>query len=104
MTEPLEMQRSSRSPEVIRARLGDWLRTRQPDAEITDFQGTSANGMSSDTLMVDATWSGDDGPATHRLVVRVAPDMNDVPVFPTYDLSRQYELIREVGERTTVPV
>jgi aminoglycoside phosphotransferase (APT) family kinase protein len=100
MTEPLEMQRSSRSPEVIRARLGDWLRTHQPDAEITDFQGTSANGMSSDTLMVDASWSGEQ----HRLVVRVAPDLTDVPVFPSYDLTRQFELIRAVGEQTTVPV
>jgi aminoglycoside phosphotransferase (APT) family kinase protein len=100
MTEPLEMQRSSRSPEVIRARLGDWLRTHEPDAEITDLQGTSANGMSSDTLMVDANWSG----APHRLVVRVAPDLTDVPVFPSYDLTRQFELIRAVGEQTTVPV
>ena len=105
MTEtPLEMQRSSRSPDVVRARLGDWLRTQQPDAEITDFEGTSANGMSSDTLMVDATWTVDGIAEPHRLVARVAPDMHDVPVFPSYDLTRQFELIRAVGEQTTVPV
>jgi aminoglycoside phosphotransferase (APT) family kinase protein len=105
MTEtPLDMQRSSRSPDVVRARLGEWLRGHPPDAEITDLQGTSANGMSSDTVLFDATWTEDGTPVEQRLVARLAPDPDDVPVFPTYDLTRQFELIRAVGEQTTVPV
>lgn len=96
----MELQRSSRSPEAVRARLQNWLRRRRPDAEITEVAGTSATGMSSDTLLVDAAWGG----AAHRLVVRVAPRADDVPVFPSYDLTRQFELIRLVGERTRVPV
>ena len=43
-------------------------------------------------------------PADHRLVARVAPDADDVPVFPRYDLPGQFEVIRLVGELTDVPV
>jgi aminoglycoside phosphotransferase (APT) family kinase protein len=105
MTEmPTEMQRSSRSPEVLRARLETWLRGHRPDAAITDLQGTSANGMSSDTLLFDAIWTADGTAVERQLVARLAPDPEDVPVFPAYDLTRQFELIRAVGEQTTVPV
>lgn len=106
MTEspPTEMQRSSRSPDELRDRLQAWLRNRCSDAEITDLQGTSANGMSSDTVLFDATWTDGAAPQAERLVARVAPEAVDVPVFPTYDLTRQFELIRAVGERTDVPV
>lgn len=102
MTEqpPAEMRRSSREPEVQRARLQEWLRARHPEAVITDLQGTSANGMSSDTLVIDATWDG----AEQRLVARLAPDLADVPVFPHYDLTRQFDLIRVVDGQTDVPV
>jgi aminoglycoside phosphotransferase (APT) family kinase protein len=105
MTEmPTEMQRSSRSPEIVQGRLEEWLRGHRPDATVTDLQGTSANGMSSDTLLFDATWSDGGRPEDHRLVARLAPDAGDVPVFPAYDLTRQFELIRAVGQHTTVPV
>src|SRR5437764_15155327 len=104
MTEPMELQRSSRSPEQLRARLQDWLRERRPDAEIVDLQGTSANGMSSDTLLFEARWTDGAAPAAHRLVARLAPGADDVPVFRSYDLTRQFELITAVGEQTDVPV
>jgi aminoglycoside phosphotransferase (APT) family kinase protein len=98
------MQRSSRSPEVLRARLEDWLRGKHADASIPELQGTAANGMSSDTLLFDATWTDADGPQVHRLVTRLAPDAVDVPVFPSYDLTRQFDIIRTVREQTDVPV
>jgi aminoglycoside phosphotransferase (APT) family kinase protein len=104
MTEPMEMQRSSRSPEELRARLQEWLRGHHPDAQITDLQSTSANGLSSDTLLFDAAWTDGAGRAERRLVARVAPDAADVPVFPSYDLTRQFELITDVGAQTDVPV
>src|SRR4051812_49332226 len=102
MTEPQtpEMRRSSRDPAVQRERFAEWLCGKHADAEVTDLQGTSATGMSSDTLLVDATWSGD----AHRLVVRRAPHAEDVPVFPAYDLTRQFRIIRAVAEHTDVPV
>ncbi|MFN2562176.1 MAG: phosphotransferase family protein [Jatrophihabitans sp.] len=101
---PMELQRSSRAPEVIRPRLQEWLRGHRPDAVISGMQGTSANGMSSDTLIFEATWTDESGPRVESLVARVAPDAADVPVFPAYDLTRQFDLIRAVGEQTEVPV
>src|SRR5947209_19036499 len=101
---PLEMQRSSRAPAAIRPRLEQWLRSKRPDAVISDVRGTSANGMSSDTLIFQASWTEELGPRTESLVARVAPDAADVPVFPSYDLTRQFELIRAVAEQTAVPV
>ena len=57
MTEelPTELRRSSREPEVLRGALGEWLRGKHADARITDLQTTSATGMSSDTLLFDAS-------------------------------------------------
>jgi aminoglycoside phosphotransferase (APT) family kinase protein len=97
---PTELRRSSRAPDVLQARLQEWLRGRHADAVVDDVAATSANGMSSDTLLFDATWAGEQ----HALVARLAPDAEDVPVFPSYDLTRQFDLIRAVGEQTDVPV
>jgi aminoglycoside phosphotransferase (APT) family kinase protein len=102
------MTRSSRDPAAVRHDLEHWLAQRLPsgaDPEISSIAGTSANGMSSETLLVDASWVDDDGHrAEQRLVARLAPDPHDVPVFPEYDLKRQFDVIRIVGERSTVPV
>ena len=97
------MQRSSRDPAQLRVALERWLTDRLPggaDPSITQLHPTSANGMSSETLLFDATWGGEE----RHLVARVAPDVHDVPVFPSYDLTRQYRVIKQVGELTGVPV
>lgn len=74
------------------------------DHEVTGIEGTSATGMSSETLLFDAGWR-EDGQLRHeRLVARVAPDLRDVPVFPSYDLPGQFETIRTVAQLTDVPV
>jgi aminoglycoside phosphotransferase (APT) family kinase protein len=99
--------RSSRDPELVRAGLEAWLATKLPVGaapRITGLEGTSANGMSSETLLLDATWTEDGEPRVERLVSRLAPDDKDVPVFPAYDLLRQFEVIGLVGERSDVPV
>ncbi|MGH9137603.1 MAG: phosphotransferase family protein [Acidimicrobiales bacterium] len=101
------LHRSSRDPEQLGGSLEQWLATQLPDAaapRLTALQSTSDNGMSSDTVLFDAAW--EEGAETHaeRLVARIAPSPGDVPVFPSYDLRRQFETIRLVGELTTVPV
>lgn len=102
------MQRSSRDPEVLRARLEAWL---AGVVDATDgptvgaLSGTDANGMSSDTVLFDASWTATDGTSyDERLVARIAPDAGDVPVFPAYDMPGQFETIRIVHELTGVPV
>ena len=102
-----ELQRSSRDRDEVQARLRAWLATKLPDGaspRITALEGTSANGMSSETLLFDATWSDGGTPRDERLVARLAPGEDDVPVFPCYDLGRQFDAIRLVGELTDVPV
>ena len=95
-----ELQRSSRDPDQLRRRLEVWLATKlPPDAApvIGSLEGTSANGMSSETLLFDAEWTRDGARCPQRLVARVAPDAADVPVFPSYDLDRQFQAIGLVG-------
>jgi aminoglycoside phosphotransferase (APT) family kinase protein len=107
MTEPMRMQRSSRDPDQTRIRLEQWLaQTLGPESSptVADLAGTDANGMSSDTMLFRARWRADDGPRDERLVARVAPDAADVPVFPTYDMQGQFDVIRQVGSLTEAPV
>jgi aminoglycoside phosphotransferase (APT) family kinase protein len=102
-----EMARSSRDHAVLRDRFERWLAGRLPtgaDPAVTSMASTDTNGMSSETLLVTATWTEDGAPRHERLVTRMAPDPADVPVFPSYDLARQYEVIRLVGDLTDVPV
>jgi aminoglycoside phosphotransferase (APT) family kinase protein len=101
------MTRSSRDREQMRHAFETWLAARLPAGaapSVSEWEGTAATGMSSDTVLLRAAWT--EGGARHdeRLVARFAPDEHDVPVFPEYDLGRQFEVIRRVGERTNVPV
>jgi len=102
------ISRSSRDPQSLAARLEPWLRrvVDDPAATVDAVDIPESNGMSSETLLLEATWTdeGAAAPTPHRLVARVAPAGEDVPVFPDYDLSRQFDAMRLVGERTDVPV
>jgi aminoglycoside phosphotransferase (APT) family kinase protein len=105
--EPMRMQRSSRDSHDMQQHLQSWLSTTLGDGAnpvVDSLAGTDANGMSSDTILFHATWSGDDGPHDEQLVARVAPAAADVPVFPKYDMQGQFDAIRKVGELTEVPV
>lgn len=96
-------QTSTRDRDEMRGRLEAWLAGRHGDRtpwvhELVTPEGT---GMSSDTVLFDVTWS--DG--THdRLVARLAPDADAVPVFPTYDLDLQFATMSEVAARSPVAV
>ena len=92
-----EMQRTSRDPERLRQRLEAWFASRLPagaDPVVPGLEGTARTGMSSDTLLFDLAWTEDGRRRTDRLVARVAPDLSDIPVFPSYDMVRQFEVIR----------
>ena len=105
--EVTDLKRSSRDRDEVRRRLEAWLATKLPPGaapRIDALEGTSANGMSSETLLVDARWREDGVERSERLVARLAPGAEDVPVFPSYDLGRQFDAIRLVGELTDVPV
>jgi aminoglycoside phosphotransferase (APT) family kinase protein len=101
------MQRSSRDAADVPNTLADWLATQLPDGadpSVTMHSGVDANGMSSETLVLDAAWTEDGAPRTAELVARVAPSLQDVPVFPSYRLQDQFDAMRLAGELSDVPV
>ena len=96
---------STRDRSAMRAGLEHWLRQRHPGGTgttIVEFDAPSANGMSSETVLLTVEW--DNGGQRERLVARLCPDAAAVPVFPTYDLEKQFRVMQLVGERSPVPV
>lgn len=103
----MKLQRSSRDAATVPALLADWLATLMPagaDPQVVLHSGIDANGMSSETMILDATWTEDGEPRRGEYVARVAPAAADFPVFPSYALQEQYDAMRLVGELTDVPV
>jgi aminoglycoside phosphotransferase (APT) family kinase protein len=99
--------RSSRDKEDFRVRLERALAqhlARGTDHHVGEVTGTSATGMSSETLLFDATWKENGEIREERLVARVAPHPQDVPVFPEYDMAGQFRTIQTVAALTDVPV
>jgi aminoglycoside phosphotransferase (APT) family kinase protein len=100
-----EVRRSSRDRAQLGPRLEAWLSKKiGTDVSISGLAGTSATGMSSDTILFDASWTSGGKQHQEPLVARVAPDASDVPVFPSYDMERQARTISLVGELSEVPV
>jgi aminoglycoside phosphotransferase (APT) family kinase protein len=103
----LKLQRSSRDAASVPGRLAEFLTGVLPEGAkpaVALEAGVDQNGLSSDTLICRVTWHQDGGERTERLVARVAPAEQDVPVFPSYRLDHQYRVMREVAELTSVPV
>jgi aminoglycoside phosphotransferase (APT) family kinase protein len=101
------MQRSSRDVTTLPTVMSQWLSTVMPGGtapEVTVESGIDSNGMSSETIILTGRWTEDGQPVEQKWVARVAPSAADVPVFPTYRLDHQFDVIRMVGELTDVPV
>jgi aminoglycoside phosphotransferase (APT) family kinase protein len=106
---------STRDRDDVHRRLVKWLATKVTDPDVSELVVPESNGMSSETLLFEATWrepdgagSSDAGPpgalVTQACAARLRPDPAAAPVFPVYDLERQFRVIRLVGERSRVPV
>jgi aminoglycoside phosphotransferase (APT) family kinase protein len=101
------IQTSTRDLVDTRDRLQRWLAGRLPDGAepvVSPIEAPSANGMSSETLLFDASWQEGGAARAESLVARVAPDPANKPVFPVYDLDAQFKVIKALGELGTVPV
>ena len=102
-----EITVSSRDAAATGKQIAAWMQSRLPegaDPEVLDVNAPESNGMSSETLLFDAVWTEDGERRHHALVARVAPDDNDVPVFPSYDFETQFNVMRLVAEQSAVPV
>lgn len=100
---------------------------------VCDVVKPEGNGMSSETVLFAAHWTDTDSPAAdadedadegvrsvarpqerqggpvgrerrRQFVARIEPELDKVPVFPTYDLRLQFDVMSLVGSATEVPV
>src|ERR1700722_9254392 len=100
---------STRDRDELHGRLVTWLATKVTDPEVSELVVPESNGMSSETLLFECTWRDDAASAsgarvTQACAARLVPDPDAAPVFPVYDLERQFRVLRLVAERTDVPV
>ncbi|MGE2721008.1 phosphotransferase family protein [Mycolicibacterium celeriflavum] len=101
------LEHSSRDLSSLPGVMSRWLSTVLPDGvapEITVESGVDANGMSSETIILTGRWTADGQPHEQKWVARVAPTTEDVPVFSSYRMDHQFDVIRLVQEKTDVPV
>jgi len=98
---------SSRDHRQLHADLTRWLTGVLPEGagpQLGELAIPSGNGMSSETLLFEASWTEDGVTQEASLVARVAPDPAAAPVFEAYYLDRQFRAIQEVAALTDVPV
>lgn len=101
------LQRSARDVSTLPGVLSQWLSTVMPDGvepQVTVESGVDSNGMSSETIILTGRWAADGQQHEEKWVARVAPTTEDVPVFTSYRMDHQYDVIRLVGEKTDIPV
>jgi aminoglycoside phosphotransferase (APT) family kinase protein len=98
---------STRDPHELGRRIERWLEGVLPAGAgpaVDEVVTPEGNGMSSETILFDARWQADGKEHHRRCVARIEPEMDKVPVFPTYDLAQQFDVISLVDEATEVPV
>jgi aminoglycoside phosphotransferase (APT) family kinase protein len=101
------LEHSSRDLTALPEVMSGWLSTVLPGGatpEITVESGVDSNGMSSETIILTGRWDEDGVRREQKWVARVAPTEQDVPVFSSYRMDHQFDVIRLVGEKTDVPV
>ena len=101
------LERSSRDKSTLPTVISQWLSTVLPGGvtpQITVESGIDANGMSSETIILTGRWDDDGRQREEKWVARVAPTAEDVPVFSSYRMDHQFDVIRLVAEKTDVPV
>ena len=101
------LQRSARDVSTLPGVMSRWLCTVMPggvEPQVTVESGVDSNGMSSETIILTGRWEADGEAHEEKWVARVAPTTEDVPVFTSYRMDHQFDVIRLVGEMTDVPV
>ncbi|MBF6436077.1 phosphotransferase family protein [Nocardia cyriacigeorgica] len=106
-TERRRLTTSDRDLDSFTADLSRWLGERVGADEppsITGLSRPEAGGMSSSTVLFDAEWLAGGQRGGGSFVARMAPEDDAFPVFETYDLATQYQVMAGVAEATDIPV
>jgi aminoglycoside phosphotransferase (APT) family kinase protein len=105
---PESVTRSTRDYDDLRRRFVAWVHHRYPEATnvvIDEFVVPEKSGMSSETILFDLVIEPTlEHPPPRRLVARLAPPADAVPIFPSYDLAQQFAVLQFVGAAGTVRV
>lgn len=92
-------------PVVVGKRLTSWLPDAIADGQpvtVSDVVVPQASGMSSETILFQATWTDSDGTTQERGLVLRIPTQNGI--FPDTDIAREAAVMRAVRAHSTVPV
>ncbi|QIS21596.1 phosphotransferase family protein [Nocardia terpenica] len=98
---------SARDLDDLADRLTRWLGTKvgaDSPPTITNLTRPQAGGMSSGSVLFEASWTVGGRVDSGAYVVRMPPESGALPVFETYDLPTQYAVMAGVAELTDVPV
>jgi aminoglycoside phosphotransferase (APT) family kinase protein len=102
--EKVKMTVSERGLGAVGAALESWLAGRDGTAgrpTVTGVRMPDTGGLSSTSVLFEADW----GAGRHgAYVARMAPEASAVPVFPSYDLPGQFEVISQVAARCDIPL
>lgn len=86
-------------------RLAAWLAERVGTrVQVNNLHRPEHGGMSSVSVMFDAEWTSHGERHEARLIARLAPEETALPVFPEYNLARQFDVMAGVGAYSDVSV
>ncbi|MBK6286324.1 MAG: phosphotransferase family protein [Pseudomonadales bacterium] len=75
------------------------------DLRLSEFTAPGASGFSNATLFTTLSYRQHGEAITRRIVIRIAPASRDsYPVFRSYDIPLQYDVMKALGESSDVPV
>ncbi|MGY2026354.1 phosphotransferase family protein [Nocardia gipuzkoensis] len=98
---------SERDLDVLTGDLARWLDTKVSADElprVSELSRPQSGGMSSTSILFDAEWSAGGRVERGSFVARMAPEAGSFPVFETYDLATQYQVMSGVAAATDVPL
>jgi aminoglycoside phosphotransferase (APT) family kinase protein len=93
-----------RDPDLSRARLGEWLAAKMPDARRLRISRLDIprSGFSAQTLLFEAAWQEAGRSRRQRMVARIAG--RSYELYPQARLDVQFTVMNALGGRTDVPV
>ncbi|MGW8650967.1 phosphotransferase, partial [Nocardia salmonicida] len=96
---------NERDLDELAGQLTRWLTDKVGgDVAVSNLSKPSSGGMSSTTILFDAEWSADGGTEQGSFVIRMAPEDSSFPVFESYDLAMQYQVMAGVAAASEVAV
>jgi aminoglycoside phosphotransferase (APT) family kinase protein len=101
------LTKDERDPAELAAAVATWLQApldAHGPVEVHEVSAPSGNGLSCVTLVLSCSWTHRGTEREGRFAVRIAPHATAFPVFPSYDLPLQHDVMAALAEHTSVRV